>query len=634
MLQGINQLGRSWVGRVIVAGLFSLLIVSFAIWGIGDVFRGNVRTQVATVGGVDITAEVYRTAYQQEYQALIRRAGRSVTPEQARAAGLEDRVLARLISEAAFDHEAKRYGLNVSDELVVKVIQDDTNFKGATGGFDRNVFSDTLRQSGLTEPQYVREQRLVMARQQLGEGVSGALRIPLSMREAIHRYQMERRTAEVIRLPASIAGEVAAPDDAKLQAFYEERKVNFRSPEYRSVTLLALNPTTLAKPQSVSDDDARAYYGRVKDTRFGTPEKRAVQQIIFPTKEQAEAAAVKIKAGTSFDDIAKEQNVDDATLNLGTLARGDMLDEATADAAFALPEGGVSEPVAGRFGTALVRVAKIEAGSLKPFAEVADEVKLELARERARGEVQTVHDAIEDLRAGAKSLADIAKDKGLALVQVPAVERGGRDKEGRPVVDVMGVPALLTAVFRSDVGSDNEAVTTADGGYVWYDVTGIDAARDRPLADIREQVSAEWRKAEVARILADKARVLVERIDKGEPVSALADEVGQKWETVSDVARAQAREGLPAPVATRLFATPVGRGGSIAPNDESRVIFKITAAAVPPFMTTTQEAAGAEGQLRTLVTDDLLAQYLADVEKRIGVQIYRQNIRRAIGGES
>ncbi|HMO28420.1 SurA N-terminal domain-containing protein [Enterovirga sp.] len=633
MLRGINRIGQSWVGRVIVAIMFGFLIISFAIWGIGDIFRGGVRTQVATVGGVDIPAEAFRNAYQLEYQALIRRTGRSITPEQARAFGLEDRVLARLISETAFDHETQRYGLHISDETVVKAIQADPSFKGPGGLFDRTLFYDVLRQSGMSEAQYVREQRFVMARQQLAEAVSGALRIPLAMREAVHRYQAERRSAEFVRLPASAAGEVPAPDEAKLQAFHDERKSSFRSPEYRSATLLAISPAILAKPDAVSDEDARAYYARVKDTRFGAPEKRTIQQIIFPTREQAEAASAKIKAGATFEEIARENKVDDATLNLGTLTRGEMLDEASAEAAFALPEGGVSEPVAGRFGTALLHVTKIEKSTLKPFEEVAGEVKAEIARERARNEIQSLHDAIEDQRAGAKTLAEIAKDKNLPLVEVPAVDRGGRDKSGQPVAALGGQAALAAAIFRSDVGADNEAVNTPDGGYVWFDVTGIDPARDRPLAEVRDQVVAEWRKAEVARLLAEKTQILVGRIDKGESMEALAAELGLKRETATDIERGKARDGLPVVAITLLFATPVGKGGSAAPDDESRIVFKVTGATVPPFMTTTQEAAGAERQLRTLLTDDLLAQYLADVEKRIGVQVFRSNIRRAIGGE-
>src|SRR4051794_2038755 len=96
MLQGINKLGRSWVGKVVVAVLFSFLILSFAIWGIGDIFRGRVNTTVARVGKTEISAEAFRNAYQSELQRLMRQTRQSITPERARALGLDTQILGRL----------------------------------------------------------------------------------------------------------------------------------------------------------------------------------------------------------------------------------------------------------------------------------------------------------------------------------------------------------------------------------------------------------------------------------------------------------------------------------------------------------------------------------------------------------
>jgi peptidyl-prolyl cis-trans isomerase D len=633
MLQGINRLGKSWVGKVVVAILFGFLIISFAVWGIGDIFRGTARTQVATVGGVDITAEQYRNAYQLEYQNLVRQARRSVTPEQARALGLDRRVLARLVSEAAIDHETRRLGLHVSDALVVRTIQADPTFRGANGAFDRALFTDILRQSGLTEVQFVREQRAVVARQHLHEGLTGALQVPLAMREAVHRFQTEKRSAEFVRLGPAVLGELAAPSPEQLQKFFEDRKASFRAPEYRSLALLRLDAGALAKPEAVSDEDARAYYGRLKDSRFGAPERRAVQQIVFPNREEAEAASTRIKEGTTFDAVAAERKVDEATLNLGTLTRADMIDPAVATAAFELAEGGVSEVVAGRFGPVLVRVTKIEPASQKPFEEVRDEVRAELARERARSEVTVVHDTIEDQRASAKPLAEIARDRGLTLQPVPAVDRSGRDKNGTVVDLGPERDAILTAAFRGDVGADIEAVSYRDGsGYAWLDVTGIEPAHDRPLEDVRDRVAEEWRREETSRALAEKARLAAERLDRGDSFAALAGELGLTVETAADLSRSQPQAGLPQGVVTRLFATPVGKASSAAADESGRVLFKVTAATVPPFLTTTQESAATEGQLRSFLADDLLAEYVAEVEKRIGVTLYPTNVTRAIGG--
>ncbi len=633
MLQGINRIGRSWVGRVLVSVLFAFLIVSFAIWGIGDIFRGQVRTQVATVGKQDITADAFRTAYQNEYQSLIRRTRQTITPDQARALGLDRSVLARLVTEAALDQRARALKLTASDQQIVESIQNDPSFKGPSGQFDRLQFGELLRSNGLTEAQYVRDQRAVSTRLQLAESVSGELPVPVAMREAIHRFQNERRSLDYVALTAAQAGEIAPATDAQLQSFFDDRKATYRAPEYRGFTYLVLDAAALAKPETISDDDARRYYERVASTKFGTPERRTVQQIVFPSAEEANAAAEKLKSGTSFEDLAKERGVDDATLNLGTFTKGEMIDPVAAEAAFALAEGVASDPVAGRFGSLILRVTKIDAGAQKPFAEVADEVKRELATERARAEVQRVHDAIEDQRAGARPLGDIAKERGLTLVTVPPVERTGRDKAGNLVDTIPEATALIPAVFRSDVGADNEALRTPGEGYIWFDVTGVEPARDRTLAEVRDRVAEDWKAEEIARRLTEKAREMVEKLNGGAEMAAVAAEVGLTPVTANDVTRSNPRPDLPRPVVTRAFATPVGKAGDAA-TESGRVVFKVNAASVPPLITSTQQSAAMEGQLRQTLAEDVLAQYLAEIEKQIGVSTYPENMRRAIGGES
>jgi peptidyl-prolyl cis-trans isomerase D len=632
MLQGINRIGRSWVGKIVVAVLFGFLIISFAIWGIGDIFRGAVRTDVAKVGGTAVSAEAYRNAYQGEIQRLARQTRQSITLERARALGIDAQVLGRLITEATLDQKARSLGLGVSDQLVVRTISEDPNFQNANGQFDRARFEEVLFSNQLNEAGYVREQRATIARLQLAEAISGALPVPLALREAIHRFSNERRSAAYLTLPASTAGEIAAPTEDQLKSFYEERKNAFRAPEYRTIHVVSVTPETLAKPESVSDDDARQRYEQLKGSRFGTPEKRTIQQILFPTMEQAEAASKRLKEGASFEALASENNVDAKSLELGTFARSEMFDAAVADAAFALQEGAASEPIQGRFGNVIVRVTKVQPESVRPFEEVADEVKRDLATERSRNEIDTLHDAVEDMRASARPLAEIAKEKGLPLVTLTSIDRTGRDKSGAPVQDVPERDALLNAAFNSDVGADNEALRTRNGGYVWFDVTGVEPARDKPLDEIRDSVAAQWRSDQIARQLADKARAIVERLDKGEPLEAIAGELGLKAETASDLARSTSRDNLPVDVVNRIFSVPVGKAASAAPNDETRVVFKVTGATLPPFVTSTSEAGRIEDQLRIMLGDDLLTQYIAQLQKDIGVSISEPNMRRALGG--
>ena len=120
-----------------MAGVLGFLVISFGIWGIGDIFRGFGRSWLAKVGGTEIGAEQFRQTYNERLQELGRRLGRPITPEQAQALGLPRQMLSQMLADAALDERVRQLGLNLSDSEIARQITLDPNFKGATGQFDR-----------------------------------------------------------------------------------------------------------------------------------------------------------------------------------------------------------------------------------------------------------------------------------------------------------------------------------------------------------------------------------------------------------------------------------------------------------------------------------------------------------------
>jgi peptidyl-prolyl cis-trans isomerase D len=626
----MRKAGQTIVGKAIATIFFGALIVSFAIWGIGDIFRATPASTVAEVGDTTITVDQTRNAYTNELQRLGRQFRTVISPEQARAFSLDQQVINNLVTDAVLAEKAREMGLSVSDQLVAASIMNNPAFKGADGQFNRALFDQALRNVNLSEAGFVQEQRSAMARLHLAEALAGDINVPLAAKEALNRYATERRAAAYLLLTAAMAGDIPAPTAEQLEMFFNERKSTFRAPEYRAVSVMALDAAALAKPDTVSEADARQRYEQQK-AKYGTPERRTIQQITFPSQAEAEAAATKIKEGATFESVAAERNVPPQDLELGTFTKAEMLDPAVADAAFGLEQGAVSAPIAGRFGPVLLRVTQIQPEAVRPFEEVTAELRQEVATERAQGQIERIHDEIEDLRAGAKPLADIAREKGLTLVQVPAVDANGLDKAGNPVT-LPEKDAAVKAAFASDIGVDNEALRTGTG-YVWYDVTGIDASREKNLDEVRDQVAAQWREDQIAQRLSEKARGLTERLEKGETIEAVAQEAGATVQTATDLARNTAKDDLTAEAVNRIFAVPVGKAGNAANGPDARAVFKVTSATVPPLVTSTQQAQNTENQLRTGIGDDLIGQYIAQVRQDLGVTINQQALRQATGGE-
>ena len=227
------------------------------------------------------------------------------------------------------------------------------------------------------------------------------------------------------------AGDIPQPTAEQLSKYFEARKILFRAPEYRKIETVAVTPAELGKWMEISDADIKAASTNTA-AATPTPERRHVEQIVFPTMADAEAAEARIKDGLSFAALAAERGLKEQDIDLGTVTKSEIVDPAVADAAFALKDGEVSAPIKGRFGAVIVTVLKIEPEATKSLAELTPQIRSDIAVERAKAEVQSLHDKIEDERAGGASLAQAAEKLKLPVVTYD-VDRSGRDPSGKVV---------------------------------------------------------------------------------------------------------------------------------------------------------------------------------------------------------
>src|SRR3954470_19415899 len=353
MLRGMRKASSNWLGKTIMAVVMGVLIVSFGIWGINDIFKGFGQSTLATVGRTEISINEFRQTYTEKLQQVGRQFGRPLTSDQARAFGLDRQLLQQTIAEAALDEEARRLGLGQSDAETMRMILNDPNFKGGGGAFDAGRFQATIRQYGFTEQRYLADQRRVSLRRQIAGTISAGLEPPKVLIEALSRFQNEQRSMDYVKLDAVQAGPINPASPETLAAYFEDHKTQFRAPEYRKIAFVAVTPEEIGKWTEVSDEDAKKLYEQRRES-LGTPEKREVSQIVFPNVEEAAAARTRIAGGLSFDDLAKERGLNPADVDLGTVAKSGILDPAIANAAFTLGSGEVSQPVQGQFGVALV----------------------------------------------------------------------------------------------------------------------------------------------------------------------------------------------------------------------------------------------------------------------------------------
>ncbi|MFK4515972.1 peptidyl-prolyl cis-trans isomerase D [Bradyrhizobium japonicum] len=629
MLRGMRKASSNWLGKTIMAVVMGVLIISFGVWGIADIFKGFGQSTVAKVGSTEISLNEFRQTYTDRLQQISRQFGRPLTPDQARAFGLDRQVLQQTIAEAALDEEARRLGLGQSDEQIRQVIMNDPNFKGVGGSFDPNRFQAVIRNFGYTEQRYVSEQRKVSLRRQITGTIGAGLEPPKTMIDVLTRFQNEQRAIEFVRLDAAQAGTIDAPSPEALAAYFEDHKVQFRAPEYRKISFVVVSPEEIGKWSEVSDEDAKKVFDQRKD-RLGTPEKRQIHQIVFPNVAEAQAARERLAGGMSFEDLGKERGLNSSDVDLGLVTKS-SLDPAVGDAAFALPAGEISQPIQGRLGTSIVKVDKIEPGSEANYASLVGDIKREIATERARVKVNDLRDKMEDERGGGASVIDAAQKLGLTAVTIDAVDRSGRAPNGQPVTSIPQGLDVVSQAFNTDVGVDNDAISFK-GGYVWYDVLAITPSRDRNLDEVRDQVEARWRQDQIAAKLKTKATEMVQKLEQGGKLADEAAAINVKVETASGFKRDDSPAGVPANVVAAAFRTAKDGVGQTAVSGGSEVIvFRVTDIVEPAVDAASDAVKKLKDSLDRALTDEQVASYVNKLETDIGTTINQAAFAQVTG---
>lgn len=612
--------------------VLGLIAISFAIWGIGDIFRGFGRSSLARIGGTEISIENFRQLYSERLQQLGRQVGRPITLDQARQMGLDQQVVGQIIGEAALDERVKALRLGITDAEMARRIVTNPELLGPTGQFDRQRFEMMLRNNQTTERRFMDEQRRLILRRQLAGTVLTGTQLPKAAMEAANRYRNEQRSIEYVLLERAQAGEIPDPTPEQLAKYFEERKALFRAPEYRKIVVLPLLPGEQAMWTTISDDDVKKAY-EARRARYLTPERRALQQIVFNDPKEAQAAADRIAKGASFLDIAKERKLTEKEIDLGTLARSAMIDQAVAAAAFTLKENEVSAPVKGRFGTVLVRVLKIEPERVRPFAEVRDALRKELANERARAEILPLYDKIEDERSLGRPLAEAATNLKLA-VRTVEVNRQGVSPTGEPVKGIPDAQRLLTAAFSAEIGVENDPLQV-QGGYVWYEVTGITPERERTLDEVKPELETRWRNDQVANVLRAKAAEMLGKLKAGTPFAEVAKAAGLKVATLAGIKRGTAVPPLSVRTIDAIFRTAKdGYGTAEAAAPGEQMVFRVTAVTIPEIDAKSEETVKIRETLNRSFTEDVFGGYLGYIQRQVGVTINENALKQIVTGQN
>jgi peptidyl-prolyl cis-trans isomerase D len=631
MLNVIRQKAGSWVVKV----LLLLLVVSFAIWGIGDVFFGGVRNPtVATVGSTEISASELADAFNRSLNNLQRRLGRTIDREQAIQFGLMQQTLQDLIARRLIDLRARDMGLTVADDTLRQLVTDDPVFQSA-GRFDRDRFEQLLRASGMTEQSYLASLRQDIVRSTLTSSLTAPVAVPETLVDTIYRYRNEERRGHYVAVAASSIVDPPQPSEDDLAAFHEAHQDRFTTPEYRRLSFVTLAPEDLIDEIAVDEAQIEAEYQARLD-RYRTPERRSVEQLLAPDQETIEKAARQVAEGASFDQVAETLAAEGVSSDkLGQITRSD-LPPGPADAIFALAEGEVSQPIKSPFGWHLFKLTEILPEKTVPLAEVHDELARELALAEARDRLPDVATRLDDELAAGSDLAEAASAVGLQVKSLAAVDaRGNAPDDGRPDA-LPDWPEFLQVAFETPAGEVSLLEETESGTYFVVRVDEVMPPRVKPVDEVRPQLVEGWQAEKRRELARQRAEELLAQLKDGASLDELATAQNLTVTPIEPLERSASGDdqGLNRAVVRALFATAPGKLADqvVELGDAFAVVATDEVIAADPAA----DPDGVERLKNELAADmqsDLLAQFENQLRHDYPVEIDGAAINRVIGGD-
>ncbi|WP_430475538.1 SurA N-terminal domain-containing protein [Thalassospira lucentensis] len=615
MLAGIRTFSKSIFAKII----FGVIALSFVIWGLNaSMLNLGTSREVAEIGSQKLTPVELDRAFQRSVQNMRNVFGPNFNQQQAVQMGLLNNTVQSLVSQKVLREDAKNMGIGISDDKVRDTIFASDNFKDSTTGqFSRDRFLQSLYQAGYTEQEFIEGVRGDMMSQQIVGSLTGTASVPDLMAKQIVAYRNEQRSGSFFTLNDAEFENIALADDATLRKYHEDNAPQFTAPESRDVTLATLSAADLINTVTVTEEEIAESY-KQREAEFQTPEKRSVEQILFaPGAEQsAHEAYKKLQEGADFMAVSKEAGMDESMVKLGEFTANDILPDLS-EATFALPEGGVSEPVETALGWHILRVPSITEGSTQTLEEVRDVIVDGLKQFKAEDAIYDLAANFDEELGAGTPIEEAARDVGAKTYKLSGIVRG----EGLAGETVDGADEINAKIFELENGEESFLEETATGTRFVVRVENVTPSALRPFEDVREDVIALWTADERQKQMLAKAEQLAGNINTtGADINTLADQDNATVQTTGMTKRTGQGLGddVNPSVAAALFTLENGKAKAVQTGD-SVIVVKLDD--IKAANIETADATPVTDELKSAIDEDILAQYLDYLNEEISVTV-------------
>ena len=568
------QFIRSKVTSIFIKVLFGILILSFAIWGIGDIFLGKKKAETAiSIGEIEYDSDDIRQEFERTRKAM------RLPPEYLSLVKPQvlDSVINSMVNNGLVTAETSNMKLMISQNQLKNWVAKSPAFKDQGGKFSPELFRRNLYNADLTEEAFFKTLREEIKRNQLLTALGGFIEPNAKMIEMLLNYRYERRRVHAVVMSLNDVVITTTPKEEELKKIYDETKDELTAPEYRRATYIHLTPKEIAKEIFIPEKKLRESYQLRKD-EFTKPATRKIKQFVFNSESAAVNAKTNAEKSGDFLTVLnymKKIVSNERLTSLRDITERDFNDEQEKIAAFRTSVGQLSDPIKTAFGWKIFLIESEQPEVVAPFKEASPKIKEELAGEKALDALFDLTNQFEDSLASGATIEEAARTINVKLRRLPFTDLQGISQTNTPQTEIPQSKQFLSTLFSTLKGKQSNLIETEEGGYFLLRPDDILKRRKLSFAEAKAKLKARWDSAQRQQIIIEKAKSLVDSSKGGIGLKNAAANSGYKVNTTKLFTRSA--DGLnmtlyPAELASIAFELSTGNVGIVEGSTKVAII--------------------------------------------------------------
>ena len=621
----LNTLRKSVAGPFVKL-LIGILILSFAVWGIQDIF-GNYKNSVAMeIDGNEVSLDELVNEYNYQLSAISSQLNKQISFNESMSLGIDKIAIENLIRKMILQIELNKYGINIPEEFVAQKIVNDDAFQ-SDGVFNKAKYRQLLSFSGFSEESFLISELNANKQNQLYSLIANKNHIPNTLLNIINDYNSTEKVINYIKIPKKNII-VKTPSERELLEFYDKFKNGYRKSETRDFEALILNTDSLKNNILVSQREIQDYYSENIDS-FKVEETRDIYQFFFDDLITAEEFLVQSK-NMSFEVLLDLYNLSRSDDYLGNIQKGDILDSDLAEIAFKIDAKTFSDPIDGLLGLSIVYIDVIYEGYTPPLSELVLTIEEEIKLESAQSLMDDIFFSIEDDLLSGMNIQEAADKNKINLTNFSKIDINGKDFDNNDI-SITQNDQLLEKLFNSDIGDFIEVVETEDS-YIWIKLNAINEPYIRSFKDVRDLVTSDM----INQRLDKKEQEIIAEIEDALINNNLSQEIGESLNIEIKKSEPFSRNK---PIVEfsqdfndRILSSDMNE--TIIGKSPDEILIGKVVEIIPSnnnaFSRDNAQVEGLDYQIRS----DLFEQFLSSLEDTYNVSLYQGNIDRLFNSQN